>query len=202
LPIGVTLITVAAVTPQSLMVVAAAYGAIAALTQRRRLYYLGAVFATLAIWKLLWLAGSIDPLPYALPIGGSAILAAEIDPGWQGPAGRPIRHWWRLLGLGAIALAAYVNHSSDWLGLTLALGAIGAGIGRRVRAYLFVGSLLLGATTIANFIELNARVAFLKWLVGLAIGTGLIWVAATFETQRDWANALIQRWSDDLDRWD
>ncbi|TAD74954.1 MAG: hypothetical protein EA001_15035 [Oscillatoriales cyanobacterium] len=202
LPIGVTLITLGAVSSLSLMVVAAAYGAIAALTQRRRLYYLGAIFATLAIWQLLRLAGSIDPLPYALPIGGCAILAAEIDPSWQGATDRRPRHTWRLCGAGAIALAAYVNHSSDWLGLGLALGAIGVGIRWRVRAYLFVGLLLLGATTIANFIELNARVAFLKWLVGLAIGTGLIWVAATFETQRDRANALIQRWSDDLDRWD
>ncbi|HEY9689996.1 MAG TPA: hypothetical protein V6D46_08370, partial [Coleofasciculaceae cyanobacterium] len=202
LPATVAVLSAGAISAQTLMVVAAAYGVLAALLDRRRLYYLGALFATLSIWKTLWLAGSIDPLPYALPIGGSLILAAEIDPGWQGPTGRSPRHALRCAGTGAIALAAYINHSTDWLGWALALGAIGVGIVAQVRAYLFVGALLLGATTIASFVELNARIAFFKWLVGLAIGTGLIWIAATFETQRDRANALIQRWSDDLDRWD
>lgn len=202
LPATVAVLSVGAISPQTLMVVAATYGVLAALLDRRRWYYLGALFATLSIWKTLWLASAIDPLPYVLPIGGSLILAAEIDTAWQGPTGRRTRHGLRSVGAGAIALAACVNHSTDWLGWALALGTIGVGIVARVRAYLFVGALLLGITTIVSFMELNARIAFLKWLVGLAIGTGLIWVAATFETQRDRANALIQRWSDDLDRWD
>ncbi|MFG3819553.1 hypothetical protein [Limnothrix redekei] len=202
LPASMSLLLAGSIAPPALMVVAASYGALAALLRRRRLYYLGLLFATWSIWRSLWLAGSMEALLYVGPLGSSLILAAEIDPAWQGATGRPLRHGLRLAGTGIIAWAAFAQHSTDWVSLVLALGAIGAGIFWQVRAYLLMGSLLLGAATLANFVELNARWSFLKWLVGLALGTGMIWLAATFETQRDRAMALLQRWSDDLDRWD
>jgi hypothetical protein len=43
---------------------------------------------------------------------------------------------------------------------------------------------------------------FTKWLIGMLVGIGLIWLAATFETRREQMKTLVQHWLRELEEWE
>ncbi len=49
---------------------------------------------------------------------------------------------------------------------------------------------------------LNSLYSFVKWIIGLIVGIGLIWIAASFETRQEQINNLFHNWIEELERWE
>jgi hypothetical protein len=76
------------------------------------------------------------------------------------------------------------------------------GLAVKVRAFLYMGTItfLLNATYQLGI--LIFEYPLLKWMIGLAVGISLIWLAATFETRRQNVRALMENWLGQLNEWE
>jgi hypothetical protein len=140
---------------------------------------------------------------YVTPLALSLLYIAQVDPNLKQPEQKPARHLLRLLGSGAICVVAL--WSNQWSGLVpgvISLLVIFAGLGLRVRAFLYVGT---GTFLVNVFYQLGVLIfdyPFSKWVVGLLVGIAFIWIAATFETRREQITALLRNWIGELQTWD
>ena len=75
------------------------------------------------------------------------------------------------------------------------------GLGLRVRAFLYVGTITFLVNVSYQSILLSLQYSFLKWVIGLIAGIILISIAANFEIQRDRLNLLIRNIGDELAKW-
>ncbi len=80
--------------------------------------------------------------------------------------------------------------------------AIFAGLGLRVRAFLYIGTATFLINACNQLIILNSTYSFLKWVIGFIVGLCLIWIAANFETRREQIFALFQDKSTEFDQWE
>jgi hypothetical protein len=143
-----------------------------------------------------------DSLAWVLPLGLALLYIAQVDPALKRPEGREQRHWLRVIALAIVLLTALV--SDRWSGLpvgALALGAIAAGLLLRMRAPLYVGTVVFVLNALNQLVLLNAAFPFIKWMVGIVVGIALIWIAADVERRRDQWLQLTQTWGQDLDNW-
>ena len=79
--------------------------------------------------------------------------------------------------------------------------AIFAGLGLRIRAFLFVGTITFILTIIYQLVILVFTYSFLKWIIGLIAGIVLISIAANFESKRDRLINQLQSYLDRLKDW-
>jgi hypothetical protein len=189
--------------PLSVLIAAAFYIGLAIVNQQIRFTYISAVLIDWVFLRWFWHLQLSEPLWYVIPFGLSLLYIAQVDPHLKQAEQKQARHWLRVLGSGVICVVAlWSNH---WSGLVT--GAIAvlmnfAGLGLRVRAFLFVGT----ATFLINaFYQLGVLIfeyPFSKWVVGLLAGIAFIWIAATFETRREQITALLRNWMDELQTWD
>ena len=77
-----------------------------------------------------------------------------------------------------------------------------AGLGLKVRAFLYVGTGTFLITSIYQLVIFSLSYSFLKWIVGLFVGILLIYIAANFETRRTQITALLRNISDEFANWD
>jgi hypothetical protein len=84
--------------------------------------------------------------------------------------------------------------------LGLILG--GLGLWLRVRAYLYMGTLTFALEVINLLWTFISNQAILLWALGIVVGLGLIWLAATFESRRSQASAWMDDWMTQLDQWE
>ena len=186
----------------TLWVLVGFYGWVAWHSHRLRVSYLSVVCAVGAIWLWLDSRGIDDSLAQVLPLGLALLYVAQVEPTLQTAQGRSSRHWLRVLATALILLTALF--SSGWGGLSvgvMGLGAIGAGLWLRIRAFLYTGTLVFTLNALHQLILLNATYPLIKWIVGILVGIALIWIAADFERRRDQWLQLTQTWSQDLDQW-
>ncbi len=81
------------------------------------------------------------------------------------------------------------------------MGVLAAGLVFRIRAFLYVGTLVFALNILNQLVLLNATYPFMKWLLGIAVGFSLIWIAADFERCRTQWLQLTQSWLQDLEGW-
>jgi hypothetical protein len=202
LPIATILLTAWIVHPGSLLVAAMGYGLFAHLRQQIRLSYLSILLANWAI--ALWVneLNLAQSMTYATLTGLSLLYIAQVDPLLQSDNQRQGRHWLRCIGTGIICLAALLIYRQTGLVpgvISLAIALVG--ISLRVRAYLYIGTLVFMLNATYQLLVFVTTFPLLKWGVGLLVGIGLIWIAATFETRRDQLQTLLRDWWSDLREW-
>ncbi|MEN9201961.1 MAG: TM2 domain-containing protein [Thermostichus sp. DG02_2_bins_29] len=206
LPMGILLVTATQTTSSNLLLGAAYY---AFLSIRRSQVRLGYVSLFLSNWILLdyiwqqeWSSLSLS----ALPLLGSLLYVAQVDPGLQKSSARQKRHWLRSFSSGALVLVTLLETQGQlWAGfwpviLGLALGLLGLAL--QVRAYLFVGTVGFGLGVLRQGWLLAASYSFLLWGLGILSGFLLIGVAANFEQRRAQLGAWLNAWLEQLQNWE
>jgi hypothetical protein len=186
----------------TLWVLVGFYGWLAWHSGKIRISYLSVFCAVWAIW--VWVVNQAidDNLAWVLPLGLALLYIAQVDPALKRPEGKENCHWLRVIALSIILLTALVTER--WTGLpvgAMALGAIAAGLFLRIRAPLYVGTLIFALNALNQLVLLNAAFPFIKWVVGIVVGIALIWAAADVERRRDQWLQLTQNWGQDLDNW-
>ncbi|HSM80283.1 MAG TPA: hypothetical protein VLS96_01295 [Nodosilinea sp.] len=186
----------------TLWVLVGFYGWLAWHSGKIRVSYLAVLCAAWAIWVWLESRSIADGLAWVLPLGLALLYIAQVDPALQRPEGKTSRHWLRMIAIAIILLTAL--GTERWAGLPvggLALGAIAAGLLLRIRAPLYVGTLVFALNALNQLVLLNAAFPLIKWVVGIVVGIALIWIAADVERRRDQWLRLTQSWGQDLDEW-
>ncbi|MBD1876040.1 hypothetical protein H6F75_21385 [Nodosilinea sp. FACHB-131] len=178
------------------------YGWLAWHSGKIRLSYLSVLCAAWAVWVWLENRSIDDSLAWVLPLGLALLYIAQVDPALKRSEGKEQRHWLRLIALALILLTALLTER--WAGLpvgAMALGAIAAGLLLRIRALLYVGTVVFALNALNQLVVLNAAFPFIKWVVGILVGVALIWIAADVERRRGQWLQLTQNWGQDLDAW-
>jgi hypothetical protein len=185
-----------------LLVMASFYGWLAGQRQQVRWLYGSLLLTDWAIaqefashrWDL--------PFVQACLVGLSILSITWFEPACQSTSGRSLRHNIRLLGAGMIggsALAIYFQPGiiPGIVGIT----GIFLGLGLRIRAFLYVGTLTFLAIAFYQLVILVFTYPELKWVIGFLIGILFIWTAASFETRRSQFTTILQNWLEEFEAW-
>ncbi len=206
LPGIVLIMTAWIVNIPGLLLAGSFYAWLAIASKRFGLSYVSVLLGMWASFRLLHLWGLNDPLWYVSVVSVAMVFSVECDPGFQGDNNRQKRHWLRCLAIGLLSLTALVQAELNWaLGLfviLLGLGLVAVGLVLRTRAYLYVGTLLFLFQVLRQLIVFISNYSMLLWALGITLGLTLIWIASTFESRRASTIALVQYWSEELDRWE
>lgn len=186
----------------NLFAIASFYGWVAKRQINLRWTYFSLFFIDCAIARSFDRLELTDPLWNATLIGLSLLYIAQIDPGLKTPSQRQTRHYLYLLGSGIICVVALLYHQDTGLiPAIIGIIAIFAGLGLRVRAFLFVGTATFLLTTFYQLVVLSFRYPFSKWIIGLMVGILFISIAANFERRRAQIISILQNWVSQLSRW-
>jgi hypothetical protein len=195
IPTLVSLITVETISYFSLLVTAIFYLFITYDRWNFRWSYLSLVFINWAAIKLIW-QENIEFIWLAIVISLSILYIAQFDPYVR--SHRKQRHYLRLFGSGFTCLIALLLYQKTGIIPSIvSILTVFAGLGLRIRAFLYVGTITFLLTIIYQLIILVFTYSFLKWIVGLIAGIATIIIAANFESQRD---SSFDRWQSYLDR--
>ncbi|MGB3533856.1 MAG: hypothetical protein WBA13_10110 [Microcoleaceae cyanobacterium] len=188
----------------SIVITVIFYLALARISQKIRLTYSALGLANLGIFReLLSTEINLDLVWWVTPVALSCLYIAQIDPSLKQPQKRQQRHWIRCLATGLICGAALFSY--QWTGIIpgiFSLVAIFAGLGLRIRAFLYIGTATFLINACNQLIILNSTYSFLKWVIGFIVGLCLIWIAANFETRREQILSLLQDKSTDFEQWE
>lgn len=113
---------------------------------------------------------------------------------------RQLRHYLRLLGSSIFCITALFEQPGIIPG-AIAFSLILSGLGLRIRAFLFTGTITLVLTVLYQLIILIFTYSFLKWVVGLLTGISSIAIAAGFETKRDRLSHQLRSYREQLQSW-
>jgi hypothetical protein len=202
LPTLTALLSVHNISYVNLLVIAAFYVWIAIARKNIRWTYMSLWFIDWGLTKFLVEYNFTDILWYASIIGLSLLAIAEFDPVLITAPQRKNRHYLRIFGSGIICLTALLFHQKT--GITpsiISLLFILTGLGLRIRAFLFVGTINFMLTVFYQLIILVFDRSFLKWVIGLVAGIILISIAANFERRREQIISLFQNWFEQLREW-
>ncbi len=189
--------------PLNYLAIAGFYGGLAYVRQQPRLSYLSLLLVDIAILNALENFKVQIPFLYGLIFGLSLFYIAWCDPFCKTNSGFEVRHVIRLIGTGAIGLTTLMFHFQPGIYPALSgLVLIFAGLALRIRAFLYGGTVIFIAIVFYQLVILILEYSLLKWIIGLVIGLGFIWIAATFETRREQFSHLIRNWLMDLEEWE
>lgn len=191
------------ISPLGLLLVAVGYFGLARVTKQIRLTYVSVFCVSWAIVFQAYQLGWMDILWVTIPGGLFLIYIAQMDPALRSVQNRPFRHGLRLFATSIIGGSALLFHSETGIApAILSLLFIFAGLGLRVRAFLYGGTCLFLLTGIYQLGILALRYSLLKWAIGLFVGIVLIYLAANFETRRVKLGNLLRHWLQELERWE
>ncbi|MGK7877685.1 MAG: hypothetical protein AB4426_31600 [Xenococcaceae cyanobacterium] len=203
IPALTALVTMEDLDYLSLLVVAAFYARIAIRQRNIRWSYVSLGFIDWAIARWLSEQQLTDILWYASILGLSLLYIAQFDPELKTPQQRRNRHHLRIFGSGIICLVALLFHQDTALIPSLiSLVVIFAGLGLRIRAFLFVGTATFVLTVFYQLIVLILEYPFSKWVIGLIAGIIFISIAANFERRREQIIMVLQNWIAQLNQWE
>lgn len=203
LPLLVLIGTSAIVHPVSLIVVAVFYALVASIRRQVRWTYLSIGLINWLVFDQLHQLNVEVLFWQVLPIGLSILYFAQVEPSFTQVSGREARHYVRICGVGLMGATALLTQENyGILPGIVGLIAIFAGLGLRVRAFLYVGTVVFLLNVINQLIVFIALYSLLKWIIGLCLGILLIWIAANFETRREQMNTLMQNWVTQLQQWE
>lgn len=206
LPLAAFLVTAGGNNTLNLLLGATYYALLAIWRSQVRLGYVSLFLSNWILWDYIQQQDWSSLTFSALPLVGSLLYVAQVDPGLQETNGRRGRHWLRLVSLGTWLLVVLVEtHGQRWtgfwpVGLGLALGLLGLAL--RVRAYLFVGTLAFGLGILRQGWLLVTTDALLLWATGILLGLLLIWTAANLEGRREEVGSRLSAWLGQLQSWE
>lgn len=206
LPLAAFLVTAGGNNTLNLLLGATYYALLAIWRSQVRLGYVSLFLSNWILWDYIQQQDWSSLTFSALPLVGSLLYVAQVDPGLQEASGRQGRHWLRLVSLGTWLLVVLVEtHGQRWtgfwpVGLGLALGLLGLAL--RVRAYLFVGTLAFGLGILRQGWLLVTTDALLLWATGILLGLLLIWTAANLERRREEVGSRLSAWLGQLQSWE
>ncbi len=201
LPSIAAFLSYATVNTASLIVVAAFYIGLAAIERKIRFSYFSLVFINWVILYWVWQFNLSSLAWYVSTPALSVLYIAQIDPELKQPDYRQTRHLLRSFATGTLCFVTWLT-APWWVTGGVSLLAIFAGLGLRIRAFLYIGTLVFLLNAFNQFVILSTQHAFLKWIIGLVAGILLIWGAATFETRREQLTQLFRNWLGDLQNWE
>ncbi len=191
----------------NLLLGAAYYAFLAIWRSQVRLGYISLFLSNWILWNYGWQQDWSSLSFYALPLAGSLLYVAQVDPGLQqAGARRESRHRLRLVSSGLLVLVTLIEtHGQLWagfwpVGLGLALGVLGLAL--RVRAYLWAGTLGFGLGVLRQGWLLITTYPLLLWGMGILLGLLLIWMAANFERRREQVGSRPSAWVEQLQSWE
>jgi hypothetical protein len=180
------------------------YLALAQFNRQIRFTYLALGLANLAIFRgLLSTEINLDLVWWVTPVALSCLYIAQVDNSLKHSQQRQTRHLIRCIATGIICITALFSY--QWTGIIpgiFSLIAIFAGLGLRVRAFLYIGTATFLINACNQLIIINSTYSFLKWVIGFIVGLVLIWIAANFETRREQILSLLQDKSTEFDEWE
>ena len=144
-----------------------------------------------------WLLHNLEFIWIPVAIGFTILYIAQFDPNYRS---RRHRHYFRVVGCSVICLATLFYPSAIICGV-LALSFIFMGLGLKIRAFLFTGTITLVLNVIYQLIVLVMTYSFLKWIIGLFTGIGSIAIAAQFEKQRSLLGRQLKNYRNQLHNW-
>ena len=181
----------------NLLITALFYARIAQASQNIRWSYLslGAI-----AWIMVRFAShnGTEHIWLAITIGCSILYIAQFDSYYQ--SRRSSRHVLRLIGCALVGVATLV-YQPGIVPSAIGLGLIFIGLGLKIRAFLFAGTITLIISVFHQLIILVLTYSFLKWAIGLITGIIAIAIAAGFEKQRDRAINRLQNYRLELQNW-
>jgi hypothetical protein len=190
------------VYPITLAIAACFYLFLAKVGNNIRFSYISVALIDWALFRWFSDLRLTDSLWYVTVIGLSLLYIAQIDPLLKLPEFKAGRHSLRMLASGLICGWAIIfNQDTAWIPGLFSLIAIFAGLALRVRAYLYIGTAAFLITSIYQLVIFSLRYPFLKWVVGLLVGIGLISIAANFETRRAQISSLLRNTNDEFHQW-
>jgi hypothetical protein len=193
------------ITVPALFLTAAFYAWLARISHQIRLSYIGLVLANWGIFQFFGTRSLTHPLWYVSVVSISILYIVQVDPQLRTTSAKQTRHQLRCLAIALVGITALYQADSWGQGLGVigfSLGAIAIGITLRVRAYLFVGTLIFLAQVLRQLWLFIDDYSIMLWGLGILLGLVLIWIAATFEARRNQAIALLQYWATELDQWE
>ena len=210
LPLIFTFITANAIASLCLLSVGIFYAIYAKLQNRIQITYITVLLFDWAIFQnvssSLYEVLRFDLLIYVTVIGFSGLYFAQVEPTLRSPNNRSAQHSLRSLLSGGMGLIAYLYSLNN---ISIALYTWGlsfifimAGLGLRVRAYLFMGTLTFILLVLTQAVTLVTQYSFLMWALGIVAGIGFILVAANFEVRRDRILALFRNVAIELESWE
>lgn len=203
LPLVTAVLTASGISDFSLLSIAIFYSYLAFKQRTIRWSYLSIVMLNWLIFRFLERQNLTDILYYTSPVGLSILYLAQVDPKLQESSYRKIRHYLRILGSSIINVTALVFHQD--LGIipaVISLLTVLSGLGLKIRAFLFVGTITFVLTVFYQLVLLSFQYTLLKWIIGLVVGILLITIAANFERRREQMLNLLQNSLEQLSRWD
>ncbi|BAY24160.1 hypothetical protein NIES2100_39530 [Calothrix sp. NIES-2100] len=191
------------VYPITLAIAACYYIFLAKIEDNIRFTYISVALIDWALFRIFSDFRLNDGLWYATVIGLSLLYIAQIDPLLRLPEGKEARHSLRMLGSGLICgWAVFFNQDTALIPGIFSLITIFAGLGLRIRAFLYIGTAAFLFTSINQLVIFSLRYPFLKWVVGLFVGIVLISIAANFETRRAQISSLLRNTNDEFHHWE
>lgn len=197
-PALMALVTAEDIAYFSLLVTAIFYLRIAYHQKNIRWSYLSLGFINWGVIRLVWQFNT-----EAIWLAGIASLSllyiAQYDPYFA--AQRQQRHRLRLVACSLLCVTALFEQDPGIIPTAIAFCLIFLGLGLRIRALLFSGTITLIFTAIYQLMNLVVAYSFLKWVVGLLAGILAIVVAAGFEKNRDRLQNQLQNYTQKLQNW-
>ncbi|WP_019504555.1 hypothetical protein [Pleurocapsa sp. PCC 7319] len=198
IPALMALVTAEDISYLSLAITAIFYLRIAYHQKNLRWSYVSLGFINWGIIRLVWQYNT-EFIWLAGMIGLSILYIAQFDPHFQ--SHRQQRHYLRLVGTCIICVAALFYQDLGVIPSVISFSLIFIGLGLKIRAFLFAGTITLIITVIYQLVILVLAYSFLKWIVGLLTGICTIIVAAGFEKQREHLTNRLQTYANQLQGW-
>ncbi|MFB2767915.1 DUF2157 domain-containing protein [Pelatocladus sp. BLCC-F211] len=189
--------------PIALLLTAGFYAFLGIISHQFRMTYISVALIDWAIFRWFAAFGLNNSLWYVTVIGLSLLYIAQFDPQLRQPEMKTSRHYWRLLSSGLICGWAILFHQDTALipGI-FSLIAIFAGLGLRVRAFLYIGTATFLITGFYQLVLFSLRYSFFKWIISLVAGIIFISIAANFETHRTQLNSVLRSTGDKFQDWE
>ncbi len=198
IPALMALVTAEDISYLSLLITAVFYLRIAYYQKNIRWSYLSLGFINWGVIRAIWQYNT-EVIWLAAILCLSILYIAQFDPDLR--QSRQKRHYLRLFGSGILCLVALFYQDTGMIPSLISVIAILAGLGLRIRAFLFVGTIAFVLTIIYQLVILVFTYSILKWIIGLLTGTIAIAIAANFESKRDRLTNRLQNYVDLLRQW-
>ena len=197
LPALITLVTAEDISYFSLSATALFYLRLAYTRQNMRWSYLSLAAVNWGIVRLVW-QNNLEFTWLIATIGLSLLYIAQFDPYYR--SRRRPRHFLRIVGSGVISLVALSDRSGIISGV-VSFCFIFVGLGLRIRAFLFTGTITLIINVVYQLVILAIAYSFFKWTIALIAGIAAIVIAAGFERQRESMIEALKKYGVRLKNW-
>ena len=198
IPALMALVTAEDISYFSLLITAAFYLRIAYHQKNLRWSYISIGLINWAIVKLVWQFNT-ELIWLAGIISLSILYVAQFDPYFVSHYKQ--RHFLRLIGCSLVCIVAIFYQDPGIIPGVVSFSLILLGLGLKIRALLFSGTITLILTVIYQLAVLVVAYAFLKWVVGLLAGIFSIVIAAGFEKNRDRLQDRLNKYNNKLRDW-